>query len=51
VVDVTGSVPIADRFDVVRRFNDDPTIDVLLLTVAVGGLGLSLTGADTVHMA
>lgn len=30
------------------RFNDDPSIDVLLLTTTVGGLGLNLTGADTV---
>ena len=26
----------------------DPSIDVLLLTTHVGGLGLNLTGADTV---
>jgi len=31
-----------------QRFNADPTIDVLLLTTAVGGLGLNLTSADTV---
>lgn len=30
------------------RFNGDPSIDVLLLTTHVGGLGLNLTGADTV---
>ena len=30
------------------RFNDDPSVDVLLLTTHVGGLGLNLTGADTV---
>ena len=30
------------------RFNADPTIDVLLLTTSIGGLGLNLTGADTV---
>lgn len=29
-------------------FNSDPSIDVLLLTTAIGGLGLNLTGADTV---
>lgn len=32
----------------VQRFNADPTIDVMLLTTAVGGLGLNLTAADTV---
>ncbi len=31
-----------------QRFNSDPTIDVLLLTTSVGGLGLNLTSADTV---
>lgn len=31
-----------------NRFNSDPSVDLLLLTTAVGGLGLSLTGADTV---
>ena len=36
------------RQGVVKRFNEDPSIDVLLLTTQVGGLGLNLTGADTV---
>ena len=31
-----------------HRFNSDPSVDVLLLTTHVGGLGLNLTGADTV---
>ncbi|EGI64590.1 TATA-binding protein-associated factor 172, partial [Acromyrmex echinatior] len=43
-----GSVPAAHRHSVVTRFNADPSIDVLLLTTQVGGLGLNLTGADTV---
>lgn len=43
-----GSVPPAMRHSVVTRFNNDPSIDVLLLTTQVGGLGLNLTGADTV---
>ena len=30
------------------RFNADPSIDLLLLSTSVGGLGLNLTGADTV---
>eukprot|EP00058_Branchiostoma_floridae_P013864 XP_002599352.1 hypothetical protein BRAFLDRAFT_64295 [Branchiostoma floridae] len=30
------------------KFNNDPSIDLLLLTTHVGGLGLNLTGADTV---
>lgn len=43
-----GSVLAAQRHSVVARFNADPSIDVLLLTTQVGGLGLNLTGADTV---
>ncbi|KAJ3309940.1 btaf1 RNA polymerase II, B-TFIID transcription factor-associated, 170kDa [Boothiomyces sp. JEL0838] len=36
------------RHELVQTFNQDPSIDVLLLTTHVGGLGLNLTGADTV---
>ena len=43
-----GSVPAAKRQSVANTFNNDPTVDLLLLTTAVGGLGLTLTGADTV---
>lgn len=43
-----GGVPAGQRQSVVQRFNNDPSIDVLLLTTHVGGLGLNLTGADTV---
>lgn len=35
------------RQSIVNQFNSDPTIDLLLLTTHVGGLGLNLTGADT----
>lgn len=42
-----GSVEPEKRFDLVKSFNSDPTIDVLLLTTHVGGLGLNLTSADT----
>mgnify|MGYP003365488651 FL=1 len=43
-----GTVDPRDRQNVVKKFNDDPSIDCLLLTTKVGGLGLNLTGADTV---
>uniref|UniRef100_A0A060TAG3 TATA-binding protein-associated factor mot1 n=1 Tax=Blastobotrys adeninivorans TaxID=409370 RepID=A0A060TAG3_BLAAD len=43
-----GNVEGKRRFDIVQQFNSDPSIDVLLLTTKVGGLGLNLTGADTV---
>lgn len=43
-----GSVEAHKRQDIVNKFNSDPSYDVLLLTTSVGGLGLNLTGADTV---
>lgn len=43
-----GSVAADKRQDIVNQFNTDPSYDCLLLTTSVGGLGLNLTGADTV---
>lgn len=43
-----GSTDVTKRHAVVQTFNSDPSIDCLLLTTHVGGLGLNLTGADTV---
>ncbi|QPG72722.1 hypothetical protein FOA43_000023 [Brettanomyces nanus] len=43
-----GSTDPRYRQEIVKKFNSDPSIDVLLLTTKVGGLGLNLTGADTV---
>ncbi|KAI9812170.1 MAG: TATA-binding protein-associated factor mot1 [Pycnora praestabilis] len=43
-----GSVEATKRQSIVNQFNTDPSYDVLLLTTSVGGLGLNLTGADTV---
>ena len=40
-----GSTDPAKRHEMVTKFNSDPSIDVLLLTTNVGGLGLNLTGA------
>ncbi|KAI9076721.1 hypothetical protein K1719_041304 [Acacia pycnantha] len=40
-----GSVEVEKRFEIVKTFNSDPTIDVLLLTTHVDGLGLNLTSA------
>lgn len=45
-----GSIDSSKRYDIVTQFNNDPTIEVLLLTTRVGGLGLNLTGADTVGL-
>ena len=43
-----GATDANKRHAVVQTFNADPSIDCLLLTTHVGGLGLTLTGADTV---
>ena len=43
-----GNVEPSKRQAIVNTFNSDPSYDVLLLTTSVGGLGLNLTGADTV---
>lgn len=45
---IDGDVDAVERFNLVQKFNADPTIDVMLLTTSVGGLGLNLTSADTV---
>ena len=38
----------ANRGEVVERFQKDPTIPVFLISLKAGGVGLNLTGADTV---
>lgn len=43
-----GTTPALQRPTMCKQFNQDPTIDCFLLTTSVGGLGLNLTGADTV---
>ncbi|OJD39840.1 dna repair and recombination protein rad26 [Diplodia corticola] len=43
-----GSTSIKARQDLVDKFNNDPGLDVFLLTTKVGGLGVNLTGADRV---
>ncbi|KAI9569000.1 hypothetical protein HD554DRAFT_2094527 [Boletus coccyginus] len=43
-----GGTDLNKRHAIVQTFNSDPSIDCLLLTTHVGGLGLTLTGADTV---
>ena len=45
---ILGDVEVAKRSSVVDTFNSDMSIDVLLLTTHIGGLGLNLTSADTV---
>jgi superfamily II DNA or RNA helicase len=37
-----------DRAERVRRFNEDPTVPLFLISLKAGGTGLNLTGADYV---
>ncbi|HQR38982.1 MAG TPA: DEAD/DEAH box helicase, partial [Blastocatellia bacterium] len=37
-----------DRAERVKRFNEDPTIPIFLISLKAGGTGLNLTGADYV---
>lgn len=43
-----STLPTSVFHEKCRKFNEDPSIDILLLTTSIGGLGLTLTGADTV---
>jgi len=43
-----GKTPIKQRQSLVDRFNNEPDLDVFLLTTKVGGLGVNLTGANRV---
>ncbi|KAF2712293.1 hypothetical protein K504DRAFT_400989 [Pleomassaria siparia CBS 279.74] len=43
-----GETPIKNRQDLVDEFNNDPGLNVFLLTTKVGGLGVNLTGANRV---
>ncbi|KAI1869743.1 uncharacterized protein JN550_005724 [Neoarthrinium moseri] len=43
-----GKTPIKERQTLVDRFNNNPEIELFLLSTKVGGLGLNLTGANRV---
>ncbi|KAM0818572.1 putative SNF2 family N-terminal domain-containing protein [Seiridium cardinale] len=43
-----GKTPIKERQRLVDEFNNNPELDLFLLTTKVGGLGLNLTGANRV---
>jgi len=50
-LELLSSHSAKERVDIVEKFNSDESIRILILTTAVGGLGLTLTGADTVIFA
>ncbi|KAK3374851.1 SNF2 family N-terminal domain-containing protein [Podospora didyma] len=43
-----GKTPVKHRQTLVDKFNNEPDLDVFLLTTKVGGLGTNLTGANRV---
>jgi E1A-binding protein p400 len=43
-----GAVRVDQRLSLMERFNNDPRIFLFILTTRTGGLGINLTGADTV---
>lgn len=45
---IDGTTPVGERQDIVDTFNNDNNIFVMLLSTRAGGLGINLTGADTV---
>jgi hypothetical protein len=46
---LTGAISkISDREEIINRFNSSPDLPVLFLTTGVGGVGITLTGADRV---
>ena len=42
------SQPVTNRGAVVEKFQNNPKISVFLISLKAGGVGLTLTGADTV---
>jgi TATA-binding protein-associated factor len=47
---IDGTIPAAKRFELVKKFNQDNNIKLLLLTTSVGGVGLNLHTANVVVM-
>ena len=47
-VRLDGSTKVEERQRLMDRFNKDPRLFVFILSTRSGGLGINLTGADTV---
>ncbi len=45
---LTGDTPTKTRPALVEQFNNDDNVSVFLISLKAGGLGLNLTGADTI---
>ncbi|GKT35132.1 hypothetical protein ADUPG1_008354, partial [Aduncisulcus paluster] len=48
ILRIDGSCSSSLRDEYVTKFNSDPSVFILLMTQQTGGVGLTLTGADTV---
>ncbi|MDX5319904.1 MAG: SWF/SNF helicase family protein, partial [Bacteroidota bacterium] len=46
-----GATPVKERMKEVKRFNEDDSIGVFLISLKAGGTGLNLTSADYVFLA
>jgi SNF2 family DNA or RNA helicase len=49
-VRIDGRVQSTKRSHAIQRLHDDPSIRVILITIACGACGLDLTAASTVHL-
>jgi len=47
-VEITGSVPIPERQEIVKKFQTDDSIKLFLGTIRAAGVGLTLTRASTI---
>lgn len=47
-VEFTGNTPVEHRESIIRNFHEDPHCKVFVAQIATGGLGISLTAAQTV---
>ena len=47
---IDGSLSLADRRKVLKRFREDPGVPVLLMTLGTGAVGLNLTVANRIHI-
>jgi DNA excision repair protein ERCC-6 len=45
---IDGTTQISARQPLIKKFNEDPSVFVFILTTRVGGLGVNLTGATRV---
>jgi superfamily II DNA or RNA helicase len=47
---LTGDVPQAQREEIIRKFQEDPKIQLFFISIKAGGFGINLTQADYVFI-